>query len=189
MTKKKPTKKKSPKKKGDVVVWEPPKELLKKLDKEKAEKEAAARTLAEQVVDAGLIMEACNNDEHTAQFFLIWLQNGRSATDAYLSLHPGITRESAATLGSRELRKVERGAVMEAYGLGFDSYMNQLAAGLQATKIVGLQGDEVEDHKTRREYHKAQGEILGIERPAGGGNTAIQVNVGKAVSDWIVTEK
>ena len=176
-----PKKKKSKKKKEEFEVFTPPPHLLQKTEQ--------PRTIAEQIVDAGLILEACNGDDHTAQFFLIWLQNGRNATEAYLSMHQGISRYSAQVLGSRELAKVDRAAVMESYGLGYDSYMKQLAAGLTATKLVGLQGEEVEDHKTRRDYHKAQGEILGIEQKAQAAGPVFPGDIGKMVNNWIVTKK
>ena len=37
------------------------------------------------------------------------------------------------------------------------------------------------DHKTRREYHKALGQIMGIEGKDVGN---VIVNVGKALNDW-----
>lgn len=169
------------------------KKVLKKkkpTPKKKASKEKP-HTLAEQVTDAGLVLEACGNDEKVAAFFLLWLQNGRDASKAYLGINPNVTKRSAETLGSRMLSRVERSVVAQAYGLGYDQYFKQLKAGLQAKRLqsINFETHEVDDHKTRRDYHKALGEIIGMEKPNGnGGNTAIQVNVGKAVADWVVTD-
>lgn len=76
---------------------------------------------------------------------------------------------------------------MEAVGLGYEAYFEQMKKGLNATKVVGLQGDTVDDHKTRRLYHEAQGKILGIEQATQVG-TPQQVNVATAINNWIVTD-
>jgi len=169
------------------------KKVLKKKKpiKKKKAPQKKPHTLAEQVSEAGLVMEACGNDEKVAAFFLLWLQNGRRADLAYIGVNPNVTKRSAETLGSRMLSRVERSVVAQAYGLGYDEYFKQLKEGLKATRLqsINFETHEVDDHKTRRDYHKALGEIIGMEKPnGGGGNTAIQVNVGKAVNDWIVTE-
>lgn len=176
--KKKVTKRK--KQANAVEVWIPPKHLLDKTEK--------PLTLDQVVANAGLVLESCNNDPHTAQFFLIWLQNGHNGTDAYQTLHPKMSRHTASVLGARELAKVSKSAIMEAIGLGYSAYFEQMRKGLNATKVVGLQGDEVDDHKTRRLYHEAQGKILGIEQSTQVG-TPQQVNVATAINNWIVTDK
>lgn len=165
--------------------------LKKKKPAKKAAPSKLPHTLAEQVSEAGLVMEACGNDEKVAAFFLLWLQNGRDASQAYLAaINPNVTKHSAETLGSRMLSRVERATLAKAYGLGYDEYFKQLKAGLKATRLqsINFETHEVEDHKTRRDYHKALGEIIGVEKKEAVGGTAIQVNVGKAVQDWIVTE-
>ena len=176
--KKKATKRKS--RKIAVEVWIPPEHLLDKTEK--------PLTFDQVVANAGLVLESCNNDPHTAQFFLVWLQNGHNGTDAYITLHENVDRRSASVLGARELAKVSKAAIMESMGLGYEAYFEQMRKGLNATKVVGLQGDEVDDHKTRRLYHEAQGKILGIEQSTQVG-TPQQVNVATAINNWIVTDK
>ena len=143
-----------------------------------------SRSIAEQVLDAGLILDACGNDEEVAQFYLVWLQNGRNATKACLAIHPEYKNEqTAAVVGSRLLSRVNKSEIAKAYGVSYDAYFKQLRDGMNAMKGKGKP-----DHKVRRAYHEAAGKILGIEEKNSGGNTAVQVNVGKVVDDWIATD-
>lgn len=190
-TPKKKVAKKAPSKKDDVEVWNPPRDAA--IVEEPG-------TFAEQVTEAGLVLDACQGNEEVAAFFLIWLRNGRNLGKAYKALHPEVTDASARVMGSRMLTRVNRAAVTEAYGVGFHEYFNQLKAGMEASKKVyknNNESGEIElvgeepDHKTRRDYHKALGEIIGIERPpqANPGTPPAQVNVGIALNNWIKTDK
>lgn len=171
-----------------------PKEETKKVTRPKKKpakkKKGKTHTLAEQIVDAGLVLDACGDDEEVAQFFLVWLQNGRDASKAYKALHPKVTHGSSKTLGARMLARVDRRAVAEAYGIGYDEYFKQLKEGMTATKKISINFKTftVEDHKTRRAYHEAAGKILGIEQDQKGGTTAVQVNINKAIDDWVATD-
>lgn len=190
--KKKTAKKASPRKKkktaNDVEVFNPPAQLTD-----------PNASLESQVTEAGLVLEACGNDEKVAQFFLVYLKNGRLAGKAYQSIYPHVTEHSARTLGARMLTKVDRVALAEAWNLGLTEYMRQLKEGLNASKKVFKNNNETgeieevseePDHKTRRDYHRALGEIIGIEQKAPiGGNNAVQVNIGKQINDWVVTKK
>ncbi len=117
------------------------------------------------------ILEACNNDPDVVLFFSKWLELNRNGTEAYLSLHPNATRDSAGVLASRILGKVRKDLLLEAYGLNTNKYMTQLDAGLQAEKRDQFSGEMSPDHKTRREYHKVLGQFLGIEKESGASAT------------------
>lgn len=102
-------------------------------------------------------------DEATALFFIAWVKNGLNAKKAYLKLHPDVGEHSAETLGSRMLKKVEVSAVLSAYGLGIETYFDQLKAGLEAAKWNDFTGEREPDHKTRRAYHEVLGKLHGFE--------------------------
>lgn len=129
-----------------------------------------------------VVLEACNNDLEVAQFFVIWLQNGRHSTNAYLTLHPEVTERSASVLGSRVLAKVNKRAIMQAYGLTPEMYFQQLYDGAQATMWNDFTGKEVPDHKTRKAYHDKLGKHLEYES-----DTATlpgQININNIVGSW-----
>ncbi len=121
------------------------------------------------------LLEIVGGDEGTLLFLEEWLKNGRNATKAYLKINPDVSYHSARTLGSRLLTKVDISVLFAAYGLGIEAYIKQLKAGLNANtgKLVekyDKEGnlrerydDRRPDHKTRRPYHQALGEILGFE--------------------------
>lgn len=184
-----PSKKKSSKKtKQNASKPTPPKR--KRPPRKKAKPVEESRSIAEQVIDAGLILEACGNDEEVAQFYLIWLQNGRNSGKAYMALHPEIGIESARVLGHRLLMKVNKSEIARAFGISYDTYFKQLKEGMNAKKQIRFFGkviDEQPDHKVRRAYHEAVGEMLGVETKSQS-NTAVQVNVNKVVDDWIVKD-
>jgi hypothetical protein len=162
----------------------------KRPPRKKAKPVEESISIAEQVIDAGLILEACGNDEEVAQFYLVWLQNGRNATKAYLALHPEVKQNSACILGGRLLGKVNKTEIARAYGISYETYFKQLKEGMNAKKQIRFFGkviDEQPDHKIRRAYHEAVGEMLGMETK-NQNNTAVQVNVNKVVDDWIVKE-
>src|SRR3990167_2115195 len=120
--------------------------------------------------------KAFNGNLDLVLFFVSWIKNGRNATAAYLELNPKVDRTSAQVLGSRLLAKIDRLAVMKSYGLGLEEYFNQLKEGIEATKWNDFTGEREPDHKTRKEYHKTLGKLLGIERDDE--TPPIQVNVG-----------
>lgn len=123
------------------------------------------------------LQEAFGEDLDLFLFYLAWVKNGLNASKAYKELHPKVTDHSADTLGSRMLSKVDKTIVMQAYGLDQQIYFDQLKEGIDATKWNDFTGEREADHKTRREYHKTLGKLLGIEREDE--NTQpIQVNVG-----------
>ena len=139
-----------------------------KTDSEKAVSDAEKKAL----------VEATGGDPDVAAFFLSWLKNGKNATRAYLELHPGVKPESAQTCGCRMLSRVKVSAILESYNLGIDAYMRQLMEGIEAKKeiVIGSGEDSsleyVPDHRTRRHYHKALGEMLKLEGVA----PVVQVN-------------
>lgn len=108
-------------------------------------------------------------------FFLKWIEKGQNATQAYLALHPNVDTASAAVLGSKILRKINIQAVMEAYGLGLETYLTQLRDGIEAKKRDQFTGEVEADHKTRAPYHDKLGKLLGIEQEHS--NLNLQVNI------------
>lgn len=143
------------------------------------------------------LQKILNDDMDLVSFFLVWMRNGHNSTQAYLTLHPNVTYESATVLGSRRLAKVSIPAIMETYGIGFEKYFTKLEEGLEATKVVSAriimkkgdesskEGDlpeatsrtddfvEVPDFAVRKQYHDKQGRLLEIEKDP---RSLIQVN-------------
>lgn len=121
--------------------------------------------------------KAFNGDLDLALFFLSWVKNGRNATQAYIELNPKVDRNSAQVLGSRQLAKIDRQAVMKSYGLDTERYFTQLDEGLKALKSDMI-GQTFPDHKTRAIYHDKLGKLLGIENDKGNGSSnTIQILV------------
>lgn len=96
-------------------------------------------------------------------FYVSWLKNGQKAGKAYKELHPEVTEFSANELGSRMLKKVDKEAIANAYGLNIEKYFEQLKSGLGAMKRDQFSGEMSEDHRVRKEYHDKLGKLLGIE--------------------------
>lgn len=122
-----------------------------------------------------VVKELFNNDQDLALFFAAWVENERNATKAMLQIRPSLAYGTAATLGGRMLKKVEKDLVLSAYGLGIDTWMQQLSDGLGANKqiaamVIGKDEDskttdfiEVPDHAVRKPYHDKLGKLLGLE--------------------------
>jgi hypothetical protein len=96
-------------------------------------------------------------------FYLTWIKNGLKTGKAYQELHPEVDEHSARTLGSRQLSKVDRAMVMQAYGLDQELYFNQLKQGNEAMKWNDFTGEREADHIVRAVYHDKLGKLLGIE--------------------------
>src|SRR3990167_4369127 len=99
--------------------------------------------------DIKALEKAFGGDLDLVLFFLSWVKNGRNATRAYKELNPSVDITSAQVLGSRQLAKIDRGAVMKSYELGFEEYFTQLKEGMTATKWNDFTGEREADHKTR----------------------------------------
>ena len=106
-------------------------------------------------------------------FYLTWIKCGLNASKAYKELHPNVTDHSSRVLGSRELARVSKTTIMEAYGLDQQTYFRQLEEGLKADRS-DMTGQIFPDHKTRKLYHETLGKLLGIESD---NPTLIQVNI------------
>ncbi len=132
--------------------------------------------MTEQKTDIKQLQVIFGEDLDLLLFYLAWIKNGLNATRAYKELHPNVTNGSAEVLGSRALGKVSKELIMQAYGLDQQIYFDQLKEGIDATKWNDFTGEREADHKTRREYHKTLGKLLGIERDDE--TPPIQVNVG-----------
>lgn len=107
--------------------------------------------------------KAFNGDLDLVLFFVSWIKNGRNATEAYLELNPKVDRLSAQVMGSRQLAKIDRQAVMKSYGLDSELYFQQLYDGMKAIKSDAT-GQTYPDHKVRQGYHDKLGRLLGIEQ-------------------------
>jgi hypothetical protein len=115
------------------------------------------------------LVDAVGGDIDLAVFFSRWIEHGRDASAAYRSIHPNVTKGSSQVLGCRMLSRVNPSAILDSYGLGIDAYIDQLKEGLHASKTISIgSGEDVDyidvpDHKTRRHYHRALGELHKLE--------------------------
>lgn len=106
--------------------------------------------------------KAFGGDLDSVLFFVSWIKNERNATKAYKELNPSVDITSAQVLGSRQLAKIDRLAVMKSYGLGLEEYFEQLKEGLKAVKS-DITGQTYPDHKTRAIYLDKLEKLLGID--------------------------
>jgi hypothetical protein len=135
---------------------------------------------------AGELVKIFNNNLDLMLFFITWLKNGLNASKAYKKLHPEVTDHSARTLGSRELAKVDKTAIMQSYGLDVETYFRQLKEGLKAIRLDAA-GQVFPDHKTRRAYHEVLGKLLNIEEEkvtTGVGIRADYKNIEVVIKDY-----
>ena len=129
-----------------------------------------------------------NGDVDLALFYLAWIKNGLNASKAYKELHPEVKAHSADTLGSRLLKKVDKSAILDAYGLDQELYFKQLKEGVQAMKTDHFTGEQSPDHKTREKYHDKLGKQLGLEQDKV--SILQQFNIGgKSTVEWIEDDK
>jgi len=167
--KKTPKKNKSPKKKTEVIPLIPKTKAL--------------------TTDIAVLEKAFEGDKEMVLFFLSWMKHDRNATAAYLELHPDVTKESAAVMGSLKLRNIKIEIILESYGIGPAKYLEQLKEGLEANRKRAEVIDrdkkgapiyayvDEPDHKIRRKYHESLGKMLGfekLEQPSN--NMAVQIN-------------
>ncbi len=108
------------------------------------------------------IRQQIEGDANLGPFLIEWLRNGMNASLAYKVLHPSITDGSARVLGSRLLAKVNKGAILSAFGISLEDYIKQLKEGL-AAQFKDESGELIPDHKTRRIYHQVVGKLLEFE--------------------------
>lgn len=114
-------------------------------------------------MDSKELEKAFDGDLDLILFYLAWVKHGLNASKAYKELHPDVDDHSARVLGSRQLAKVNKQAVMAAYGLDIDKYFEQLKAGMGAIKS-DMTGQTYPDHKVRDSYHSKLGQLLGLEK-------------------------
>lgn len=107
-------------------------------------------------------------------FYVTWVKNELNASKAYKEIHPSVSDHSSRVLGSRELAKVNKELVMQAYGLDLQTYYKQLKDGLNAKKRDQFTGEMYDDHQVRKPYHDKLGKQLGVETDT---PVNIQVNV------------
>lgn len=141
--------------------------------------------------DLTVLEKAFDGDKKMVLFFLAWLKHNRNATLAYQELHPNVTKESAAVMGSMKLRNIKVEMILDSYGLGIDTYIQKIKEGLDASAIeyktitIG-KGKKKEtiykeitrpDHATQKSYHETLGKLLGLEvKKDEGATIAVQVN-------------
>lgn len=102
-------------------------------------------------------------DIKLAMFFLEWIRCDRNATRAYQNLNPHVTDGSAKVLGNLTLSKIPVMEILSTFDLGVERYFRELDEGLKATKLYGKDAIEHPDYSSRRKYHEALGQILGVE--------------------------
>ncbi len=123
------------------------------------------------------LMTIFNGNVDLALFYITWIKNGLNASRAYKELHPDVDNHSARTLGARVLAKVDKQAILQAYGLNHELYFQQLKDGLLAEKRDQFSGEMYPDHKTREIYHTKLGKQLELEKDSGDMVQATQVNI------------
>ncbi len=149
--------------------------------------------------DITVLEEALGGDKELVLFFLSYLKHDRNATKAYQYLHPNVDDHVAAVLGSRKLRKVDIGIILESYGLGPDAYIKKIKEGMEATETsqinLRLKDDagktekiiyeEIHkpNHEVQKHYHEKLGKLLGLEGKNNEGATTVAVQVNNLISD------
>ena len=108
------------------------------------------------------INEMLGGDKEIPFFLDEWLKNGLNASAVYKTLHPKVSDASARVLGSKKLAKINISAILAGYDLGYNDYMLGLKEGLNAMKFNELTGEKVPDYRTRLEYHRILGKLLGF---------------------------
>ena len=108
------------------------------------------------------IDELVEGDKEIPIFLSEWLKNGLNASAAYKVLHPNVSDASARVLGSKKLTKINISAILAGYDLGYHDYMVGLKEGLAAMKFNEQTGEKVPDYKTRLEFHRILGKLLGF---------------------------
>lgn len=116
-----------------------------------------------------------------ALFYVTWIKNGLNASKAYKELHPEVNDHSARVLGSQSLAKINKQAILQAYGLDHELYFQQLKDGVSAEKRDQFSGEMYPDHKTRKDYHDKLGKMLGLEQDTPG--VMIQQNFVKKIEE------
>lgn len=101
-------------------------------------------------------------DKELPIFLAEWLGNGLNASAAYKAIHPNVSDASARVLGSKKLAKINISAILAGYDLGYNDYMLGLKEGLNAMKFNELTGEKVPDYRTRLEFHRILGKLLGF---------------------------
>lgn len=123
-------------------------------DQELLEKEFNTSTLP--------IDEMLRGDKELPIFLSEWLGNGLNASAAYKVLHPNVSDASARVLGSKKLAKINISAILAGYDIGYNDYILGLKEGLNATKLNEQTGEKVPDYRTRLEFHRILGKLLGF---------------------------
>lgn len=106
--------------------------------------------------------EIIEGDKEVTLFLTEWLKNGLNASAAYKTLHPNVSDASARVLGSKKLAKINISAILAGYDLGYNNYIQGLKEGLNATKLNEQTGEKEPDYKTRLEFHRILGKLLGF---------------------------
>ncbi len=108
------------------------------------------------------IDELVEGNKEVPLFLAEWLKNGLNASAAYKTLHPDVSDASARVLGSKKLAKINISAILAGYDIGYSNYIQGLKEGLVATKLNELTGEKVPDYRTRLEFHRILGKLLGF---------------------------
>lgn len=95
-------------------------------------------------------------------FFAEWLKNGQNAGLAYRTLRPTVSEPSSRVLGCKLLTKINKSALLSSMGFDVAEFMKALYDGLQAVRQNQITGETFPDFRTRLEYLKLAGKLLGI---------------------------
>lgn len=129
------------------------------------EDEANEITLLNELNETKVVPELDNlatGNPLVTQFLAEWLRNGRNSGLAYKTLRPNVSIESARVLASRLLSKVNKLGLLSAMGYDYSDWFKALQDGLQAVRINQLTGEVLPDYRTRLEFLKLTGKLLGI---------------------------
>jgi hypothetical protein len=155
------------------------------------------RKLSNKKMELAELEEALGGDRELVLFFLCWLKHNRNATEAYKELHPHCKHKSCGVMGARMLARVSLDIIVSSYGLGIDTYLENLKNGLNATKIEHVAVGKYKNGRTktvvrvspdydrRDKYFDDLGELLGIK----GKTNKIAVQVNNNVNNVIQDKK
>ena len=108
------------------------------------------------------IDELIEGDKEIPLFLAEWLRNGLNASAAYKTMHPKVSDASARVLGSKKLAKINISAILAGYDLGYNDYIVGLKEGLSAMKFNDQTEEKIPDYRTRLEFHRVLGKLLGV---------------------------
>ena len=98
------------------------------------------------------------------KFIAAYIENNGNASKAYRVTHPKYKGENAHVLGCRLLIKVNitTNELLNEMGMNDEQLHQKLMEGLEATKVVGLLAESVDDFPTRHKYLDTAYKLKGV---------------------------